>query len=79
VFVGEDFWDFQLRELLGESFSPDPAEGSADRNFDPKLARSEKEGVNGVRRGDDDNKASGIPSWPPVFIFILSGMRSSNW
>jgi hypothetical protein len=58
---------FQLRELLGVSFSPDPTEVSADRNFESKFARSEKEGVRVVGRGDDDNKASGIPSWPPDF------------
>ena len=56
--------------VLAASFSPDPTEVSVERKFESKLGRSEKEGVIGVgRRPDDDSKASGISSWPPVFIF----------
>ena len=43
---------------------------SVERKFESNLGRSEKEGVIDVGRSpDDDSKASGISSWPPVFIF----------
>jgi hypothetical protein len=57
--------------VLPPSFSPDAMEVSVDRKFESNFARSEKEGFIGVGRGPDDSKASGISSWPPVFIFIF--------